>query len=200
MQQVEIHEHSSPKYGPRTFVNAKSADLTVAFAVDFTTAGERLTHRAAADRYVGIPMALPAIEAARELYRVLKRTGARRINIAGNGIHILHQHGWQQDQVNAWLQAVLAPVQEHWGLAHVRSGGQTGVDMAGVIAAYALGVDVTLLLPKGYLQRGTDKRDRPHTRDEIVQQLQGGALHIYGKSPMTDPKFPSRHLVAIHFP
>lgn len=178
MQQVEIHEHSSPKYGPRTFVNAKSADLTVAFAVDFTTAGERLTHRAAANCYVGIPMALPAIEAARELYRALKRTGACRLNIAGNGIYTLQQHGWQQDQVNAWLYAVLAPVQQHWGLAHVRSGGQTGVDMAGVVAAYALGVDVTLLLPRGYIQRGADKCDRTHTRKEITHQLQRAALQV----------------------
>lgn len=178
MQRVEILEHSSPKYGPRTFVNANSADLTVAFAVDFTTAGERLTHRAAADRYVGIPMSAPGVEAARELYRALKRTGARRLNIAGNGIYTLQQHGWQQEQVNAWLHAVLVPIQQHWGLVHVRSGGQTGVDMAGAIAAYALGIDVTLLLPKGYIQRGADKRDRSYSRDEIAYQLQHSALRL----------------------
>lgn len=47
MKKLIIKESTSSKYTPRTYYNAKSADLTVAFAVDFSTAGERCTHKAA---------------------------------------------------------------------------------------------------------------------------------------------------------
>jgi hypothetical protein len=36
---LEVLEHPSGKYPPRTFVNARDATCTVAFALDFSTAG-----------------------------------------------------------------------------------------------------------------------------------------------------------------
>ncbi len=49
---LTLLEHSSSGYVGRTFANATSADLTLAFACDFTTAGEKLTARSAASRLV----------------------------------------------------------------------------------------------------------------------------------------------------
>lgn len=39
-------EHTSMKYPPRTFANAKEGDGTIRFAVNFETAGEKLTLKA----------------------------------------------------------------------------------------------------------------------------------------------------------
>lgn len=44
---LTILEHKSSSYAPRTYENAAKADVTIAIAVDYNTAGERLTHKAA---------------------------------------------------------------------------------------------------------------------------------------------------------
>lgn len=150
-----------------------------------TTAGEKLTHKAAGERYVGISLGMDSLFAARELYRALRHYGARSLNVAGNGIYTLNQHGWSQAQLNAWVPAVLAKVHEFWPLVSVRSGGQTGVDMSGVIAAHALGIDALLLFPKGYRQRGTDKVDRRNTPVDIQAQIEEGCQAL---ASVTDGK------------
>ena len=176
---LTVQEHTSSSYAPRTYANALNADLTVAFAVDFTTAGERLTHKAAQARYHAIPLAGEPIVAARSLYRAMRLHNARTLNIAGNGIYTLSQVGsWSQESVNQWVFAVLQKVAAHWPLTHVRSGGQTGVDIAGVAAAHALGLDALALLPRGYRQRHTDKRDREHSQAEIHAQIEHYAKQL----------------------
>lgn len=169
---LEVLEHASSNYSPRTWANAKGADLTVAFAVDFTTAGEKLTHKAAGDRYVGIDLAMESMQAARTLYRAMRAFDAHSLNVAGNGIYTLAKHGWTQERVDAYVFAVLAKVHEHWPIQHVRSGGQTGVDMAGVTAAHALGIDALALLPKGFIQRGADKVDLAMTKEVVLAAIQ----------------------------
>jgi len=175
---VEVGEHGSASYSPRTYANAKGADLTVAFAVDFSTAGEKLTHKAAGDRYVGIDLSLEPIQAARRLYRALHAHDAYTLNVAGNGIYTLAQHGWSQERINRYVYEVMAKVHEHWPLKHVRSGGQTGVDMAGVTAAHALGIDALALLPKGFIQRSSDRVDRQMSEAEIRSQVLAGAAEL----------------------
>lgn len=179
---LTIQAHSSASYAPRTYANAHAADLTVALAVDFTTAGERLTHKAAGNRYLGLALGGDPILAARKLYAELRRRSASTLNIAGNGIYTLSRAGWSQEHVNQWVYAVLATVAPHWPLSLVRSGGQTGVDIAGVAAAHALGLEALALLPGGYLQRFEDKVDRPHSADEIRAQIERYAhLLVQGK-------------------
>ena len=169
---LTIQAHSSASYAPRTHANAHAADLTVAMAVDFSTAGERLTHKAAGDRYLGIPLGGDPIVAARKLYSELRRRSASPLNVAGNGIYTLSRAGWSQEHVNQWVYAVLATVASHWPLSLVRSGGQTGVDIAGLAAAHALGLNSLALLPDGYIQRFEDKVDRPHSADAIRTQIE----------------------------
>lgn len=164
---LTIQAHSSASYAPRTYANAQDSDLTVALAVDFSTAGERLTHKAAGDRYLGLLLGGDPIAAARRLYVELRRRDVRHLNIAGNGIYTLAKGGWSQGQVNQWLYQMLGAIAPHWPLRLVRSGGQTGVDIAGLVAAHALGLDTLALLPSGYLQRGEDGVDRSHAEGEI---------------------------------
>ena len=174
---LTIQAHPSSSYAPRTYINAQQADLTVAFAVDYSTAGERLTHKAAKGRYVAIPLGGDPIEAARSLYRALRHHKARSLNVAGNGIYTLAKAGWTQEAVNKWVYQVLAQTSAHWPLEAVRSGGQTGVDLAGVVAAHALGLDALALLPAGYLQRHEDKVDRSRTRADLQECIERYARH-----------------------
>lgn len=187
VMKLEVLEHPSPNYSPRTWVNARAADLTVAFAVDFTTAGEKLTHKAAGDRYVGIDLATEPIQAARVLYRAMRAHGAKTLNVAGNGIYTLAKHGWTQVRVDTYVFNVLAKVHEHWPIKHVRSGGQTGVDMAGIAAAHALDIDALALLPKGFIQRGVDRVDRVIGPDSILATIQLAAQHLHGAEYAVSP-------------
>lgn len=173
-----ILQHSSSHYGPRTYENAKSCALTAAFAVDFGTAGERLTHKAAGQKYVGISVTDEPIAAARQLYKALRYHDAHTLNIAGNGIYTLAKHGWSQAEMDAWLYEVLKTVCEHWKVDVVRSGGQTGVDLAGLAAAYALGISAIGLLPRGYLQRSADGVDREQTEQFISTEIRSAAAAL----------------------
>ena len=46
---IELLEHTSSSYGPRTWHNAAQG-VTLAVAVDFSTAGEKLTTKASAKK------------------------------------------------------------------------------------------------------------------------------------------------------
>ena len=173
---LSIVDHASPSYGPRTRQNAADGDVTVAFAVDFETAGERLTRKAAGDRWLGLPLTDDPISSARTLYRWLRDRSLARptVNVAGNGLHSLSKHGWTQDAANRHVFAVLSKVHEYWPIGKIVSGGQTGIDLAGIVTAHALCIDARALLPKGFIQRDADGVDRAHTQDEILAQVVAG--------------------------
>lgn len=170
---LEIVAHRSRAYPPRTYENANAAALTLALATDFSSSGERLTKKAAGDRYLGLPLSLDPLSAARRLYSRLKKTGVERpvLNIAGNGIYTLAKSGWTQASVNRHLFEILSPVHDHLGLSLVVSGGQTGIDLAGGIAAHALGIPTRMTLPAGFLQRGLDHRDVARSEREIRDEV-----------------------------
>lgn len=187
---LEIVEHPSESYPPRTYKNAKEADLTAAFALKFDTAGERLTQKAAGDRYIAISLDEDVIEAARILFRALRHHNAKILNIAGNGIYTLAPTGWTQDRLNLHLLAILAKVHQHWALSKVISGGQTGVDLAGVTAAHALGIYAVATLPKGCLQRGLDNKDKTQSASDVRQQVEDGVALLkimLGQSSANEP-------------
>lgn len=178
MSDLRICEHPSPKYAPRTEHNAKSAGLTVAFALDFSTMGERLTRRVAGEKYLAIDLNMESIQAARELYKAMRRHGATSLNVAGNGLYTLQAKGWSQARVDRYVFAVLGKVAEHLPLKLVVSGGQTGVDIAGITAAHALGITAVATLPKGFVQRDAAGKDSVHTREEIESQVKQGAAAL----------------------
>lgn len=171
---LQIVEHKSASYAPRTYHNALSSDVTMALAFEFNTKGEQLTKTAAGAKYLGIPLPVEAIIAARALWKRLNDCGGSVVNVAGNGIYILSTHGWTQEKANAHLHAILAKVHAYSPIQRVVTGGQTGIDIAGAIAGFALGIDTIVTMPKGYLQRHEGHTDRPHTRDQILRQIYDG--------------------------
>jgi hypothetical protein len=176
---LRIIEHKSNSYAPRTYYNASVADVTIALAVDYSTAGERLTHKAAGNKYLKLDyLAYGNITLARQLYLYMKKYNCKSINVAGNGIYTLSKHKITQKHINQTVYEILKLVQEHWVVEKIVSGGQTGVDLAGGVAGVALGIPVEMTLPKGYRQRYEDGIDRLHTEEEIREQVMEGLRHL----------------------
>lgn len=189
IESLEVLEHSLASYPPRTRENAAKADLTVAFAADFDTHGERLTRKAAGTRYVAISLDRDPIEAARILYAALRRFNATTLNVAGNSLPTLLVRGWTQTRADQFVFDVLAACTTHWKLASIRSGGQTGIDLAGVTAACALGIPAIALLPKGFLQRGTDNKDFTQDAQSVRRQIESGVERLKESNlPQADPE------------
>jgi hypothetical protein len=172
---LTINEHKSASYAPRTYHNAAQSNVTVAIAIDFTTAGEKLTKTAAGLKYVHIPLEADPLQAARTLYRKLQASEETILNIAGNGIYTLAAHGWTQEKVNRHIYAILSKVHSYMPIKRILTGGQTGVDLAGAITGVALGIDTIVTMPKGFLQRHEDKKDRQHSKSELLQLIQTAA-------------------------
>jgi hypothetical protein len=164
-------------YRDRTYANANADDVnyTLAFAVDFSTGGERCTAKAAGDSLISVTMPLAdgkldsspdAISKAVD--KILSglseefRNGTEGIgfNIAGNGIYTLSSKGISQEQTDAWITRVLEGVCESGvKVSTLRTGGQTGVDEAGAVAGVVLGIPTTVLAPKGWEFRNSSGKD-----------------------------------------
>ncbi len=174
---LDIVAHPSSSYVPRTRENADTADLTIAIAADYSSAGERLTKRAAGEKYLALPISEDPLHSARRLFSDLKARGflgGRRLpvlNVAGNGVYTLLAHGIDQDAANAHLFAIFSTMHPHLPLGRVISGGQTGIDFAGAVAAHALEIDVRMTLPAGFIQRGADHTDRPQVPEVLRAQV-----------------------------
>lgn len=173
---INLKEHSSTSYAPRTYHNAAQG-VTLAIAVDFNTAGEKLTTKAAQKNGIvhcdATNFATDWIRASRELYKMLKDSDCRVVNVAGNGIYTYAKHGFTQQGVNHMVHVILNQVHQHWKLEHVVSGGQTGSDLAGLIAAAHLDIDCTGMWPRGYKMRFSNGIDRNHTTSEIENIIRG---------------------------
>lgn len=168
---INIREHTSSSYGPRTWHNAAQG-VTLAVAVDFSTAGEKLTTKAAQKKGIVhldvMNFATSWLPAARELYKLLKDSDCRTVNVAGNGIYTYSKQGFDQHDVNRIVEIVIKQINTHWKLDHVVSGGQSGADIAGLIAAAKLGIPCTGMWPKGYKMRFEDGIDVCHTPEQIM--------------------------------
>lgn len=194
---LRLKAHHDYSYVPRTCDNALGADVTVAFARDFDTAGEKLTKRQAGFRYIGIPFGGDVTASADRLSAFLLEKGARTLNVAGNGIYSLAWLGVSQEEAqarcNKWVYDVLALVTARVKLTLIRSGGQTGVDQAGLVAALALGIPAFGLYPQRFRRRNAQGKEVTATADAIRAELEaqaaalkptgGWSFHVDGTLP-----------------
>lgn len=186
---LTVMESYSPKFHDRTVENARWADFTVAFAVDFTSPGERLTATAAGEEY--LPFDLP--HSGEELEdeglrrrmatilarRLESRTDPVRLNVAGSTAADLSRHGISQEQADAFITDVLGrAVDEGLRIQELRTGGQSGIDEAGTKAALALGIPASQVVPRGFLY--LDESGKPHwNRDSFLSRFEG--IRPYGR-------------------
>ena len=182
---LQVVAHRSASYAARTRHNARTADLTVAFALDYSTRGEALTRSAAGDRYLALRLDADRLAAARQLYQAVRHFDAQCLNVAGNGLHTLVRHHWDQARTDEAVFGVLQTVAAHWPIARIVCGGQTGADLAGATAGIALGIPVVMTLPAGLLQRDADGIDRTHTPGEIRDQVDRGTAALRQAPPST---------------
>ena len=177
-QTVKITE-STGGYAQRTRENISWSDVTLAFAVDDTTAGERLTEKEATNqgKYISefLPNGLDVTDIKRRVRNQIismqsdqsyghkgktLSTKNIKLNIAGNGIYTLVPKGISQEQTNDYVTAYLREMlAQGVTISEIRSGGQTGVDEAGIIAAQRLGIPASVHAPKGFIFRTSDGKD-----------------------------------------
>jgi hypothetical protein len=129
----------------------------LALAVDFNTYGEIGTKKDAGYKYVPIKLTESGsvlIEDTNDLNNALTKlkryidTGTPiKLNIAGNGIYSFHV---KQEEVNNIVTKVIGKLLDNGvNIEEIRSGGQTGVDEAGIIAAQRLGIKNSIVAPRG---------------------------------------------------
>lgn len=152
---IKIIEHHTASYPGRTAVNAKNSDGTIAFAYNFDSAGEKLTEKMCKQYnkpILKIQLREPlrdVDEVANHIINWLDKYQIKHLNIAGNGIRTM-KGIFTQETLDAYLYKIFEKVLLRHPLEHVRSGGQTGADEAGVKALDQLGIDTTIVYPKGY--------------------------------------------------
>lgn len=186
IENLIVKEHKSESYAPRTYHNANTGDVTLALAVDLTTRGELLTKKAAGEKYIGFQLKedTTTIEIARALYKKMRDSQAKTLNIAGNGIYTLAEHGCDQAFINQFTYEIIAQVHHFYPIEKIVTGGQTGVDIAGAVAGYALGIPTEVTLPNTFKQRFEDGKDVPGSQDFVEKQITEGAALLIPYTPV----------------
>lgn len=159
---ISFEQSSATGYRGRTIENVRSADVTLQFAVDYTSAGERLTSSTVGQLgkpSVQVDMNQP-IDYTSIARRVAEISGGKpiSINVAGNGIYTV-KGKFTQQEFDSILEKTLAEILKSTQITEVRSGGQTGADEAGVKAAAKLGIKAKVLAPSGYKFRNIEGID-----------------------------------------
>lgn len=159
---ISFIEHPHTGYALRTYTNCKESQLTIAFATDFSTAGEVLTRKAsygAGCAYVAVELyKLRTMQSDLEKVRVaIAKNGYHKLHIAGNGIYTLKESGITQQNIDDFIfnfmELVIDKIQlrDDWV---IRTGGQTGVDESGTKFADEQKVnDNICCFPKGWMFR-----------------------------------------------
>lgn len=180
IENLLVREHESPKYPPRTLYNATSADVTLALAVDMESAGEKLTHKMAGKKYIGFQLEknVFAEDIAEALAARLKNDNAQSLNIAGNGVYTFDKFGYTQEQINFFVYHVIKNTIEIYPIKKIYTGGQTGVDIAGAIAGYALGIETEVTFPKGYMQKTKEGKTIWNKKEDIEKHILEAAAKL----------------------
>lgn len=173
---ITVTTHASSGYAPRTRHNADSAGLTVAIASDFESAGEKLTARVSAGKYLAIPMDVAPETGGVRLAKAMRAKGTTTLNVAGNSLHTLRTMG--QAAVNQHVFDLISTAHNLLPITKIVTGGQTGVDIAGAIAAHRLGIPVVVTMPAGFRQRGIDGVDYNGTAASVTKQITAGAAAL----------------------
>ena len=167
MTEIIFKECNESGYAARTELNA-SADVTLAIAIDFSTAGERATMRFALNqhkKYISmfVPTDLcPTAYQVGQLINILNSVSTKTLNIAGNGIYTLKKLYTQQqidEFVYTLLYKVISSDELKTKIELIRTGGQTGLDEAGAKAGVRLNIPTLVLAPKKWKFRTIDGVD-----------------------------------------
>lgn len=171
---IRFGEDRRSDYSSRTKINVVMSDITIAFAVDEATGGERATKKFAEESAtpffsfrINENGRIPGTEKekmdefiATAKGKISKMNRGLILNIAGNGMTTLSKHGITQERADELVFNFLSNLKAQGLIFHsVRSGGQTGFDESALKAADKLGIMAFCLAPQGWKFRdatGTD--------------------------------------------
>ncbi|MGB2552836.1 YpsA SLOG family protein [Campylobacter sp. MOP51] len=160
---IVFKEDKSGSYSARTKANVLAADVTIIFAVNFDSAGTKLTKKLALEADKSIleinvkdQYYVDSISSA--IINFLRITHASSVNIAGNGMKTLSLY-CTQDQLDSYIYRIFKRVVDEFPIESMRSGGQTGADEAGAKAGLKLGIPTKILAPRGWKFRDATGRD-----------------------------------------
>ena len=172
-----LTESNEKGYARRTATNAHQADLTIRFAWDMSSPGERLTAKVAR-RFVDVnPCEQTPEEAAAHILSYIRETDTM-LNIAGHSIARYLRAGFTQHKTNTYIYMVLKLVHEQFPIQGLRSGGQTGADHAGLVAGVALGIQSHGHYPLGYMTRNANNQDEYNRREELRESITEDAKRL----------------------
>lgn len=196
-----ISTSSNSNYADRTKKNIEAADITVVFAIDFNSKGTKDTIRYAEKKKKGViqftigsDTSPEAIERIINDYLTKAKHASKKpslsINIAGNGITSLDKYDITQDQVDAEVLDAIKQLQNYITISNIRSGGQTGVDEAGIKAGLALGIPTHVHAPRGFRFRVLDRNSKSgykdiYNRDQFLSRFTGPTPTMKGKPVIT---------------
>jgi len=183
MKNLILEENSSSNYQPRTEENAKNADLTIAIALDFKTAGEVLTKQLVdkhGKKFIAVRPEGDIIEKAKKIVDKINEfqlPAQITLNIAGNGLYTM-RGALNQTQADEFAYLLLKAITQDFRLKSkittVRTGGQTGFDEAGAKAALTLGIKTIVHMPKGFRIR--NEKEGEITMSEEHARLRFGVV------------------------
>lgn len=125
------------------------------------------------------------VEKAKEFGRPIK------LNIAGNGIYTL---GVDQEVVNREITNAVKYLLDHGvEIEEIRSGGQTGVDEAGIIAAQRLGIKSSVVAPSKFEFRVPkyifDSKYKSRVKTGEYKRKANGSYDIIGRQDLFEERF-----------
>lgn len=172
---LHITEHTGG-YAARTAANARRATVTLALAENFTTAGEKRTKTAAGASYIGVLLDGRTVEQlGEEVFNELKKKNYGfipknvKLNVAGNSIsNLLGEQEAYDNLVTGILKYLL---ERGVTFTTVRSGGQSGIDEAGIKAAQNLGLNWEILAPARYRFRNRNGADIVGNKTAFVDRF-----------------------------
>lgn len=152
---VTFRECTKSGYAARTEQNAANADVTIAIAKTFGTAGEQCTKKYV-KKYekLYVPVRFSDVIEDERIAKIVEFIGDKEvaINIAGNGLYHFDYH--TQETLNNWMVVFLSNLRNKGlKIKSIRSGGQTGIDTAGSVAANILHIPSIVLAPKNWMFR-----------------------------------------------
>ena len=179
--ELGIVEHPSAAYNARTETNVQSGDVTIAFARDHNSLGEKATKKLA-DKHGKPFVSNKDIDDATFTQNIINSIDPKAesvtLNVAGNGIYSWadanNKNGSPvtKEELYQRVYDILAEVKAaRPNLTKIVSGGQTGTDIAGIVAAVALGIDSTVTYPKGFKIRDINKKDINTNKEQIQKHI-----------------------------
>ena len=176
-------------YPSRTQENIDNSDITVAFAVNFKTPGEIGTEKKAKGKYVAVQLTENngelsfdnnSLDTIVSMASIIGRP--IKMNIAGNSIPTF---AVGQDKVNDAIEKALKYLQDKGvQIEEIRSGGQTGADEAGIIAAQRLGIP-------SIVHGTSDWKFRPSTGKDVMNEEQFRARFDIEEDAVVDSPYPT---------